>query len=101
MIASASKHDSSSMKALAAVTVVFLPGTFISSLFSTTMFDWQAEADSLVLNRRFWIYWAITVPLTLATILVWLGWTKMEDCAHREREAKELDESADGLDSSA
>lgn len=37
-IAVESKRDSSSMKTIAAVTMFFLPGTFVASLFATLMF---------------------------------------------------------------
>ena len=73
MIAMASKRDSSSMKTLAAVTVTFLPGTFVASLFSMSMFNWQAP-DGRVVTAKFWIYWAITAPLTLITIGIWYAW---------------------------
>ncbi|KAL9113765.1 MAG: hypothetical protein Q9227_002210 [Pyrenula ochraceoflavens] len=71
-VATASQRDSSSMKALAAVTILFLPGTSISSLFSMSMFDWS-DRDR-VLSDRFWIYWAVTVPLTVLTVGLWLIW---------------------------
>ena len=38
------------------------------------MFDWDATEDRLV-SRRFWIYWAVTVPLTAAVLVIWLAWT--------------------------
>lgn len=70
MIALASKRDSISMKTLAAVTVAFLPGTFVPSLFSMSMFDSQTAGGSIV-TSRFWIYWAVTIPLTIATVGLW------------------------------
>ena len=60
------------MKTLAAVTVTFLPGTFVSSLFSMSMFDWQAGGRVVI--TKFWIYWAITIPLTLVTMALWYAW---------------------------
>jgi Mg2+ and Co2+ transporter CorA len=66
-------RDSKSKKAIAAVTMCFLPGTFVSSLFAMSMFDWNAGAgSSATVDRRFWIYWAVTLPLTVAVIVVWL-----------------------------
>jgi Mg2+ and Co2+ transporter CorA len=74
MLAIASKHEASSMKILAAVTTTFLPGAFIASLFSTEMFDWSASNATPVVSRRFWVYWSITIPLTVVTVGLWLGW---------------------------
>ncbi|KAL9623305.1 MAG: hypothetical protein Q9160_002412 [Pyrenula sp. 1 TL-2023] len=73
VLAEESKRDSTSMKAIAAVTVFFLPGTFVASLFAMLMFQWDAQAGSIV-NHHFWLYWAVTIPLTITTILTWLTW---------------------------
>ena len=89
-IALTSKHDSTSMKTLAAVTVVFLPGTFVASLFSMSMFDWQADAKS-VLTPRFWIYWVVTIPLTLATVCAWYVWINRKAAIIRSKEEKAVE----------
>ncbi|KAF2834533.1 hypothetical protein M501DRAFT_922224, partial [Patellaria atrata CBS 101060] len=75
-IASASKRDSTSMKAIAAVTMAFLPGTFVATLLSMDIFKWDANEASGVISARFWIYWAITVPLTLLTFVTWGLWMR-------------------------
>ena len=67
-------RDSTSMKAIAAVTMCFLPGTFVSSVFAMPMIAWNAAPEHAV-SSHFWIYWAITVPLTGSVVLVWLFWT--------------------------
>ena len=74
------------MKAIAVLTMFFLPGTFIavgSLAFSTAishnrhpshaffvmpLFNWEASNTGSVMSSRIWIYWAVTIP---ATILVW------------------------------
>lgn len=73
-VAVASKRDASSMKMLAAVTTTFLPGAFVATLFSMDMFDWFAGEGERVVSARFWVYWSVTVPLTLITVGTWLGW---------------------------
>ncbi|KAF4537997.1 Magnesium transport protein transmembrane region [Lasiodiplodia theobromae] len=65
-LAGAAKRDSSSMKTIAILTTVFLPGTFVSALFSTPL----VESDP----SQFWIYWAITVPLTGLVMGLWAMW---------------------------
>jgi hypothetical protein len=92
VLASASKRDSSSMKTLAAVTVVFLPSTFMASLFATPLFNWDAGPGETVVIARFWIYWAVTVPLTLVTIASWLLWTHRQALLHREQDLEARDE---------
>lgn len=72
-IAASNKQDGFAMKTISIMTIVFLPGTFISSFFSMSMFDWQAET---VISSRFWIYWIITIPLTVIVLAVWTIWMK-------------------------
>ncbi|CZR66397.1 uncharacterized protein PAC_16298 [Phialocephala subalpina] len=71
-IAAASKRDSTAMKTIAIVTMVFLPGAYVATLFSMTMFNWQAQ-NGQVLSSHFWIYWAVTVPVTLFVLLIWIA----------------------------
>ncbi|KAK2762828.1 hypothetical protein FQN54_001003 [Arachnomyces sp. PD_36] len=40
-----SRRDSASMRTIAIVTLVFLPGTFVAAIFSTTFFNFQANND--------------------------------------------------------
>ncbi|PVI01045.1 hypothetical protein DM02DRAFT_654943 [Periconia macrospinosa] len=73
VLAKESKRDSTSMKAIAAVTMFFLPGTAVATLFAMPLFKWDSETGSVV-NNHLWIYWAVTVPLTLLTFIVWRTW---------------------------
>lgn len=73
-------RDSSSMKTLAIVTMFFLPGSFVSALFSMPMFEWDKAAESpssgigVGLMPQFNLYWAITVPLTAVTFCLYFLW---------------------------
>jgi hypothetical protein len=71
-----SKRDSLSMMTIAAITMIFLPGTFVASLFAMPLFDWTSKN---VFRSGFWIYWAITVPPTALTVLLWLVWFLRRD----------------------
>ena len=71
---SAARRDASSTKILTAVATTLLPGTFVATLFSMDMFDWFAKGEERVVSERLWVYWAVTVPLTLGTVGLWLGW---------------------------
>lgn len=77
------KRDSIAMKTIAILGIVFLPGTFVATLFSINMFDWggsnDGETTSLRVSQSIWIYWAITVPLTVLTFLVWMFWSRSEN----------------------
>ncbi|KAI2627850.1 hypothetical protein GGR54DRAFT_636973 [Hypoxylon sp. NC1633] len=75
-IAEAAKRDSSSMRAVAVVTMAFLPATFIAALFSVPSLDWRAGANGddqqPVIGPRFWVYWAFTLPATAVVFALWL-----------------------------
>jgi hypothetical protein len=38
------------------------------------LFNWDAPRGESVLKSRFWVFWAVTIPLTLAVIGVWWLW---------------------------
>jgi Mg2+ and Co2+ transporter CorA len=64
-----SQRDTSAMKTVAMVTMVFLPGTFVASFFAMPMLNWDATAYNKIVSPRFWIYWIVTVPLTWPSLL--------------------------------
>lgn len=110
-MAVASSRDSSSMKALAVITAIFLPGEFLGTLFGMSMFDWQAsgeDADSTdgnpgsgstnpkdpipVLSHLFWVYWATVIPLTIGILFAWRAWWVSQDRYFRRHLSRELSE---------
>jgi hypothetical protein len=113
-MAVASSRDSSSMKALAVITAVFLPGEFLGTLFGMSMFDWLGPdeedddgsspmTDSVKVNRfgeNFWYYWATAVPLTITILVIWRVWWVSQDRYFRRHLSQELSEerywTADG-----
>ena len=75
-IANTTKEDSYAMRTIAVMSILFLPGTFVSSFFSMDMFDWQAPKSASVVSSRFWIYWAVTAPLTIVVVSIWFLWLR-------------------------
>lgn len=49
------------------------------------MFTWSSggttsnTSNTLSISRDFWIYWAVTVPLTIITLMGWAIWWKFEE----------------------
>ncbi|KAK7946275.1 uncharacterized protein PG986_010596 [Apiospora aurea] len=93
-IAIDTKRDSVAMRTIAALGIVFLPGTFVATLFSVDMFDWgsgggggESASSSATTESSsgvralpgMWIYWAIAIPLTIRTFLVWVLWSRREN----------------------
>ncbi|KAI1409011.1 hypothetical protein F5Y13DRAFT_182368 [Hypoxylon sp. FL1857] len=64
--------DNQIMKSVALLTMIFLPSTFIATLFSTTFFSF-AE-DGWLASNAFWIYWVVVIPLSIAVVLAWRFW---------------------------
>ncbi|KAF9888166.1 hypothetical protein FE257_009161 [Aspergillus nanangensis] len=68
----AMKNDNKAMMTIAVLTMVYLPGSFVSGLFGTNFFDFNGGPhESWGMSPSVWIYWAVTVPLTLVTFLLW------------------------------
>lgn len=82
-MAAAASRDSAAMKTLAFLTTLFLPGTFVASVFSTGMFEWQRDPSDVqktgkVVSDLFWVYWAFAVPLTIIVGVGWRVWWSWE-----------------------
>ncbi|KIX05485.1 uncharacterized protein Z518_06357 [Rhinocladiella mackenziei CBS 650.93] len=82
------RRDSSSMKTIAALTLIFLPATFVASIFSMSMFNWQAESGGLVTSRWIWVYFVIAIPLTLMVLVFWILWYKWTQAKYSKRHGK-------------
>lgn len=103
-MAVASSRDSSSMKALAVITAIFLPGEFLGTLFGMSMFDWLgpdeddndsgagSEGNIPRFGQHFWPYWATAIPLTLVILFIWRAWWVAQDRYFRRHLSKELSE---------
>jgi hypothetical protein len=103
------------MITIAAVTMFFLPGTFISvrpppttscstalttpqAVFSMTFFNFQQDElgnQQFQVSTRWWYFLAATLPLTVLVFTVWIVWQKIrarrferEDLLEGRREEK-------------
>lgn len=106
-IAVSSGRDSTAMKTLAFITALFLPGTYMATLFSMSMFEWRASpsdapstsssssspssSSTVSISNKFWIYWATTIPLTVAVVVGWRLWWVHEDRAYSAQLAGEVE----------
>ncbi|KAL7626854.1 hypothetical protein AAE478_003628 [Parahypoxylon ruwenzoriense] len=80
-LAHASKRDGTAMKTLSLLGAVFLPGTFMASVFSMTFFDFNvgpnygdpsdSSGEGAQVSKELWLYFVVTVPLTLIIVLFW------------------------------
>ena len=63
------------MKTIAALTMLFLPGTFIATLFGMSFFNYSK--DELTVSRQWWIYVAVTIPTTFVLFIIWWAYDKI------------------------
>jgi hypothetical protein len=100
-LAHSAKRDNEGMKTLSALGAIFLPATYIASLFGMQFFNFtsgrfpyfsQVEASYAccllicdlsspdladgVVSPLLWVYFVITVPITALVFLVWRIWDK-------------------------
>ncbi|GAB1311897.1 hypothetical protein MFIFM68171_02107 [Madurella fahalii] len=64
------KKDSSQMRSIALVTMIFLPISTVASIFSTTFFSWDIT-DGSVVSSKIWILFAFAVGLTGIVVGAW------------------------------
>jgi Mg2+ and Co2+ transporter CorA len=70
-VAKESLKSSADMQVIAAVTLGFLPGTFVATLFSASFWNFQPENTGRVVSRWVWLYWVVAAVLTLAVLAAW------------------------------
>ncbi|KAJ5612126.1 hypothetical protein N7510_005320 [Penicillium lagena] len=79
-IARDARKDSVSMKIIAGMTLLYLPATFVCSLFGTNLIALDTSTDNseplFVVSRLWWLYLAFAVPLTVFTMVGFLLWRR-------------------------
>jgi Mg2+ and Co2+ transporter CorA len=70
-------RDSSAMKSIAVLTMVFLPCTAIANIIGPFV-QFDRDAGSFRMVPQFGIFWAIAAPVTVLVILVWVIWSKRD-----------------------
>ncbi|EAW17313.1 uncharacterized protein NFIA_072270 [Aspergillus fischeri NRRL 181] len=91
-LAASMKRDSTSMNAIAALTMVFLPGTFIATILDVGSFSRGDDNTGFESTSVWWLWAAITVPLTLVVMSSWWLYKKRNDKVRPAPMAKEGDD---------
>jgi hypothetical protein len=99
-IAIASKKDSTAMMTISILGAFFLPYTFIAVSF-LQMLRYMEESDTSkslfsmsffyregAVAPSFWMYWAVTIPLTLIILVAWWFWCRREERFQEEFERR-------------
>ncbi|EXJ58119.1 hypothetical protein A1O7_05543 [Cladophialophora yegresii CBS 114405] len=66
--------ESSSMHTIALTTLIFLPISTVATIFGSQFFMFidSGDRDAFHVSPQFWIFWAITVPLTIVVLTTWI-----------------------------
>ncbi|KAF4470291.1 magnesium transport transmembrane region [Fusarium albosuccineum] len=84
------RREGASILILTILGTIFLPGTFLSSIFSMSFFNFDSDIRHSV-SPRLWIFFAIMVPFTGLVVAVW--WTLVRRSDQRN-EKEELETAA-------
>ncbi|KAF5001109.1 hypothetical protein FGRMN_1303 [Fusarium graminum] len=71
-VARMTRIDSSLMRSIATLGMIFLPATFVSSFFSMDFFQWAEEDGKSheLVSSYFWVYIVVAVGLTVLTMSI-------------------------------
>jgi hypothetical protein len=94
-LAHASKRDSTAMKTISLLGAVFLPGAYLASVFSMSFFNFQEGERTL--SDQFWIYWIVTVPITVIVVAGWWIWERRRERMYEE-EDRDLERGSEGME---
>lgn len=94
-LAHASKRDSAAMKTISLLGAIFLPGAYLASVFSMTFFNFQDGAATV--SNQFWIYWVITIPLTIMIVAAWYVYEKKRERKY-DKEDEDLEKGSEDME---
>ncbi|KAK3393292.1 hypothetical protein B0H63DRAFT_15207 [Podospora didyma] len=69
------RQDSRTVRVLSVMAMLFLPLGTVASVFSTGFFA-QPDDGELVVLPKFWMLWAIAIPLTVSVLMGWVLWER-------------------------
>jgi len=88
------RRDASSMKIIAAITMVFLPTTAVASIVGSqlfnTIFNGENGSWNVQTSPLFNVLWAVACPLTVLVIALSTWWNRLIESRSRKRLAQEI-----------
>ncbi|KAF7534858.1 hypothetical protein G7054_g5877 [Neopestalotiopsis clavispora] len=87
IIARLSRRDSTQMKLMSLVGMIFLPGTFLATLFSMSFFRWIPDDSPQMVSPYVSVYFGLTAIITAMTVYFW----HLRDKKNRNKDDPELD----------
>ncbi|ORY10264.1 hypothetical protein BCR34DRAFT_354248 [Clohesyomyces aquaticus] len=76
IIAKSAVEYSLDMQVISIVTLLFLPGTFMATLFSASFWNFQPGHEGPVASKWGWLYFALTITLTATVFSAWKAYSR-------------------------
>ncbi|KAJ8117088.1 hypothetical protein OPT61_g1628 [Boeremia exigua] len=70
-MARSAREDSVAIRAITLVTSFYLPFSFVATMFGMNLVDFDSESRNLLVSNQLWLYFIISVPLTVMTLACW------------------------------
>lgn len=89
-IAYETRRDSAAMKTIATLTMLYLPATFVCSLFGTNFFALSTNGPGnpvFVVSDMWWMYLVSAIPLTLLNFFVWRVWLRWRTIRQKRKQS--------------
>ncbi|BCS28536.1 uncharacterized protein APUU_70106A [Aspergillus puulaauensis] len=80
-------RDSTTVRVITVVTLIYLPSTFMATLLGMNGFFEMDDNHNVVVSPQFWIYIVCSVPLTAATLCYWWYFQKAKQRTERSTDA--------------
>lgn len=80
-------RDTKAMKIIALVSAIFLPATFMATLFGSNFFVYSQDQNKLTVASNFWVYIVFTAGFSGMVITAWILWKQSRA---KRREADDL-----------
>ena len=56
--------------------MLLLPAATVAAIFSMSGFFSWVPGGNLTISPHFWIYWVVTIPITVLVLVVWAIWLR-------------------------
>ncbi|KAK0379667.1 hypothetical protein CLIM01_02994 [Colletotrichum limetticola] len=89
-IAFATMKDGNQMKGISHLGMIFLPGTFLASIFSMSFFNWTPPDSAQIISPWLAIYFAMTLIVTALTVCIMRVWMKNEESKATKQFLKDI-----------
>ncbi|KAI1340871.1 hypothetical protein F5Y15DRAFT_34877 [Xylariaceae sp. FL0016] len=93
-IALDTKRESSQMRSIAILTMIYLPLSSVAAIFSMGMFNWMPGEGESIVSKYIWIFVVLAAGLTTLTLLAWRHVTNRHE---KKEDAKERSQTINSL----